>query len=98
MPASSPSEIVLTFDEARRCVEDHARTLRATADEAIPVLSCLGRVLAENIHADRDLPPFRRATRDGFAVRAADVPNVPVKLKLIGQIKAGSALPDNVKI
>jgi molybdopterin molybdotransferase len=62
------------------------------------VLSALGRVLAEDIHADRDLPPFARATRDGYAVRAADLTKVPARLKVIGQIKAGSSLPENVKM
>ena len=45
-----------------------------------------GRVLAENIVADRDQPPFPRSTRDGFAMRAGDAGAV---LQLIGAIRAG---------
>jgi molybdopterin molybdotransferase len=50
----------------------------------------LGRVLAEPVLADRDFPPFPRATRDGYAVRATDLKTVPVTLRVIGQIKAGA--------
>ncbi len=49
-----------------------------------------GFCLAEEIFADRDLPPTDRSAMDGFAVRAADITNCPKKLKLIGEIAAGS--------
>src|SRR5271156_4002055 len=51
----------------------------------------LGRILAENIIADRNYPPFDRATRDGFAVRAADASNPGTRLRLIGESRAGHA-------
>jgi molybdopterin molybdotransferase len=50
-----------------------------------------GRVLAEVVVADRDIPPFSRSTRDGYAVRAADLTNLAARLKVIGEIKAGPA-------
>jgi molybdopterin molybdotransferase len=40
--------------------------------ECVPFLSALGRILAENITADRDLPPYNRVTMDGIAIRYAD--------------------------
>ena len=43
-----------------------------------------GLVLAEDLRADRDFPPFPRATRDGYAVRAADVQAVPAHLRCVG--------------
>jgi molybdopterin molybdotransferase len=46
-------------------------------------------VLAEPIAADRDIPPFPRSTRDGYAVRAADLATLPATLRVIGEIKAG---------
>ena len=49
----------------------------------------LGRVLAENIVADRNYPPFNRSIRDGFAVRAADVVQPGAKLRLVGESRAG---------
>ena len=48
--------------------------------------------LAEPITADRDFPPFRRATRDGYAVRAADLAAVPTTLEVVAEAKAGGAL------
>ena len=53
------------------------------------LLAGLGRVLAESIVADRDFPSFARATRDGYAVQAADSAKVPARLKLVGEVKAG---------
>ena len=58
-------------------------------------MDSLGRVLAEEIVADRDFPPFQRATRDGYAVRSEDVQRVPAELSLSGQIRAGGTLPAN---
>ena len=55
----------------------------------MPLLRAAGRVLAETITADRDIPPFPRSTRDGYAVRAADLAKLPATLKVIGEIKAG---------
>jgi molybdopterin molybdotransferase len=49
----------------------------------------LGCVLAEEVHADRDYPPFDRSTRDGFAVRAADTARAPVTLDVVAEVKAG---------
>jgi molybdopterin molybdotransferase len=82
---------LLSFEEARRVVEDHASRLRPTGRELLGLLEAGDRVLAEPIHADRDFPPFPRAARDGYAVRAADLENLPACLEVIGEIKAGAA-------
>lgn len=50
---------------------------------------CSGRVLAEDIVADMDLPPFDRSQMDGFAIRSSDVLETPLKLKIIGESVAG---------
>ncbi|MBI2441415.1 MAG: molybdopterin molybdotransferase MoeA [Lentisphaerae bacterium] len=50
-----------------------------------------GCVLAEDVRADRDLPPADRSAMDGYAVQAADLKNIPCRLKLIGEVAAGSA-------
>jgi molybdopterin molybdotransferase len=50
--------------------------------------SAAGHVLAESVGADRDIPPFPRATRDGYAVRAADLTKLPATLDVIAEIKA----------
>ncbi len=51
-----------------------------------------GRVLYQPVAADRDLPPFPRSTRDGYAVRSADLVDLPTTLEVIGEIKAGETL------
>src|SRR5438105_2188940 len=49
-----------------------------------------GRILAEDIVADSDLPPFDRAQMDGYAVQAADVEKVPAQLRIVGESSAGA--------
>lgn len=53
----------------------------------------LGRVLAEELVATCDIPPFFRSALDGYAVRASDVKNAPVDLEIIGEIRAGGSIP-----
>jgi molybdopterin molybdotransferase len=95
---SEPTGAVLSFADARRCVEQHASELiTAVSDsELLPILDSIGRVLAEEIVADREFPPFPRATRDGYAVVAQDLNSPPATLKVIGQVKAGAALPASI--
>jgi molybdopterin molybdotransferase len=59
------------------------------------LLDAVGLVLAEDLLADRDFPPFPRATRDGFALRATDVQSVPTRLHCVGEIKAGAAAEES---
>ena len=82
---------ILTFEEARHVVDGHAAQLRPRIKERVELLASIGRILADPIAADRDFPPFRRAMRDGYALRAADLTNLPVTLEVIGEIKAGAA-------
>src|SRR6266404_5338133 len=58
--------------------------------ETVSLVEVLGRILAEDAVADSDLPPFDRAQMDGYAVRAADVANTPVRLRIIGESAAGA--------
>jgi len=83
---------VLSFEHARRTVEEQAALIQAGEAESIGLLEAAGRVLAEPVVADRDLPPFPRSTRDGYAVRPVDVAKVPATLDVIGEIKAGEKL------
>jgi molybdopterin molybdotransferase len=87
---------VVSFEEARQIVEEHAANLllavvKSGSVETVELLAARGRVLAETLVADRDFPPFARATRDGYAVRAADVEQVPARLEVIGEVKAGDS-------
>ena len=90
---------VLRFEDARRVVEEQASLVSPGATEAVDLLEADGRVLAEPVMADRDLPPFPRSTRDGYAVRSQDLSQLPAALEVIGEIKAGEKLdriPQNV--
>jgi molybdopterin molybdotransferase len=89
MPSPPTETTVLAFEDARRTIEHHASQITSTNVETLPLLQAAHRVLAEPITADRDLPPFPRSTRDGYAVRSADIATLPAKLSLIGEIKAG---------
>ena len=79
----------MTFDEARQCVLREVPPRRGER-ETVPVLEATGRILAEDIRADRDYPPFNRSARDGFAVRAADMPG---ELPVTGEVRAGESSP-----
>ena len=79
-----------SFFEARQIVEEYASRLSPTEPEMLSLLDGLGLVLAEDLRADRDFPPFPRSTRDGYAVRTADLTHIPTRLRMIGEIKAGA--------
>ena len=57
----------------------------------------LGRIVAEDVRADRNYPPFNRSTRDGFALRAADAAQAGAKLRLIGESRAGVSFGGTVE-
>ena len=84
-----PSARVVSFEDARHLVEQHAAGVSPGEVETVDLLVGHGRVLAEAIVADRDFPPFARATRDGYAVRSADLAKVPARLDVVGEVKAG---------
>src|ERR1700678_1014168 len=86
---SAPDSLVLTFEDARRVVEDHASLLSASSVETVTLMQAAYRILADPVIADRDIPPFPRSTRDGYAVHAADLEKLPAKLTVMGEIKAG---------
>jgi len=92
MAAKPDNRDIPTFEEARHLVETHASKLRPLQTETVDLLEAAFRVLAEPISADRDIPPFPRSTRDGYAVRASDVAKLPAILQVIGEVRAGEAL------
>jgi molybdenum cofactor synthesis domain-containing protein len=65
--------------------------------EAVALPEANGRVLAQNIVADTDLPPFDRAQMDGYAVRAADVATTPARLRIVGESAAGAGWHQEMK-
>jgi len=89
---------ILSFEQARHVVEEHAATLRPRGKELVELLDSPGQILAEPVLADRNFPPFPRATRDGYAVRAADLAKLPATLAVVGEIKAGAAADAALKV
>lgn len=65
-------------------------------NERIDISAALGRLLAENVVADIDLPPFDRARMDGYAVRSVDLASVPAELEVLGEVAAGSVFHGSV--
>jgi molybdopterin molybdotransferase len=78
----------LNFIGARAVVMREVRSQRvAPSTESVSIVEdSTGRILAEDVLADRDYPPFNRSVRDGFAVRSSDVPG---RLRIIGEVRAG---------
>jgi len=77
---------VLTVDEALELV-----LARAAARPArrVPLAAALGLVLAEEIATDLDSPPWDKSIVDGYAVRAADIADVPTRLRIVDEVLAG---------
>lgn len=61
----------------------------------MPLSAALGRVLAADVVAGTDLPPFDRSAVDGWALRAADTtgatPDAPVRMRHLGQVRMGAS-------
>jgi molybdopterin molybdotransferase len=64
--------------------------LEALPPEQVSTADAVGRVLAEDVAARRTQPPFAVSAMDGYAVRAADLGQIPVDLRIIAEIPAGA--------
>src|SRR5688572_15571929 len=88
-PFDDPTAMV-GVDEARARILTTFAPLPAVV---LPLSEVLGLVLAADVLADADLPPFANSAMDGFAVRAVDTagatPLRPVRLPVVGQAVAG---------
>src|ERR1043165_2901156 len=77
---------MILVEEAIQIVRQQTARL---STERVKLDEVLGRVLAEDVIADSDLPPFDRSQMDGYAVRAEDVKTTPVRLRIAGESAAG---------
>jgi molybdenum cofactor synthesis domain-containing protein len=77
---------MITVSKALKIISRETSALRV---ERVALEDSIGRVLAEDIVADSDLPPFDRSQMDGYAVKAADTTGAPVTLRLLGESAAG---------
>jgi molybdopterin molybdotransferase len=81
---------LLPVDEA---LEQLLTGARPGGTEIVPLVEAAGRVLAEPVKALRTQPPFPASAMDGYAVRAADVAQVPARLTVTGMAAAGKLFP-----
>lgn len=77
---------MITFDNAFKEVMQHPLEL---GGETIPLMDCMKRILAEDILADRDFPPFDRSTKDGIAIQYSAIENGKRTFKIEGVLSAG---------
>ena len=93
-----PFKRLSSAEDALKILLEHAKPIEDI--EEVDILAALGRVLAEDMLAPIDIPPFDRAAEDGYAVRAEDTFGAsrvhPKKLKIIGRILAGET--PNIKV
>lgn len=85
---------MIPVSEAIQIIRAQTRLLEA---ERIFIADALGRILAEDVSADTDLPPFDRAQMDGYAVRAEDVSAMPARLRIAGESAAGNGWHHEMK-
>jgi molybdopterin molybdotransferase len=78
---------MISFQEAREIVMAQARSF---GTEEVILDKVFGRVLAEPIRADRDYPPFPRATMDGYALRYEDLERKIRRFRVVETLFAGS--------
>jgi len=81
---------LLAVDDARARM---LAEIAALPSESVPLAQSIGRVLAQDVAAERDQPPFAASAMDGWAVRAADCPGV---LKIVGESAAGHGFEGSV--
>lgn len=86
--------MMISVEEAQAKVLGGAAPLEI---EAVDLAVCEGRVLAQNLVAPHDLPPFDNSAMDGYALRAEDTTSAtseaPVRLRIVGESAAGKGYP-----
>ena len=83
---------MIPVEKALEIVLAHAVRL---PNEEVDLAETPGRVLAETVTSDIEMPPFDRAVMDGYAFRADDVAQAPARLEIAGQVRAGQ-FPERV--
>ena len=90
---------VVSVEKALEELNRHYKPERKA--EFVDLLNATGRIVAEDVYAISDVPPFDRATMDGFAVRAEDTfeaeEDNPVRLRIAGRLAAGDKLKIGIK-
>lgn len=78
---------MISFKEAYQLVLEHSQDY---GEEWVPIRDATGRILAEDIHADRDFPPFNRSTKDGIAIHSSAIEQGQTDFQVVGVLAAGA--------
>jgi len=99
MDKMAPFKLLISREKALEIILRTVKPIERT--EKVPIEEAVGRVLANDITAKRDVPPFDRAAMDGYAVKAEDTFKAsqfnPVKLKIIDVLHAGESTDKSIK-
>jgi molybdopterin molybdotransferase len=84
---------MIQYEEALQVIQQRAANLKIEIEE-LPLLSCMGRVLAEDLFSPENIPAADNSAMDGFAIQSQDTrgasPDEPVKIKILGILAAGA--------
>lgn len=84
---------LVSLEEALRIIDEKLGGIKPLGIESIELSHAYGRILAEDVYARADSPPFDRSIVDGYAVVAEDTYNAdeanPARLRLIGKVRIG---------
>ncbi len=78
--------MMIEFEQAFNLVLKHTKVLNT---EQVLVEDSVGRILKEDVYSKIEMPPFNKSAMDGYALKAGDIRDVPVKLRCIGFLQAG---------
>ncbi len=94
-----PFGSLISYEKARVIVDSHIQAIAHT--ESVRIDDAVNRVLSQDLVAVMNVPPFSRASMDGYAVKAKDTFGAgqfkPKLLKIIGEIHAGEKAIDKIK-
>jgi len=95
----NPLKSLISIEEAHKIIGNSIKPISEV--EYIDILELEGRVSAEDIISPMDVPPFRRASMDGFAIKSSDTFNAsaenPILLECIDIIQAGDVPKKEIK-
>ena len=93
--------LFLQLVSVREAVAEIRNLALRCGDESVPLPEAFHRILAQDVHADADIPGFTRSVVDGFAVQAADTTGsgdaIPSMLSLSGRVEMGVSLKRDIK-
>ncbi|MBR2780978.1 MAG: molybdopterin molybdotransferase MoeA [Eubacteriaceae bacterium] len=87
---------VIGSEEAKKILAEHFSGRFSPGTQRVSLIDATGRILAEDVVSDCDLPAFDRSTVDGYAVRASDTfgcsESLPAMLRFAGSVMMGESV------